>query len=201
MIFRSNQGDNSNGDKRMGVMEVSGPCVFQVVGYKNTGKTTLICRLIEAFKAGGYRVGTIKHDGHDFRMDTPGTDTWKQRAAGADMVAITSAYQTAMIRSGPAELQELIDRMREADVILVEGFKAEHYPKIVLLKEPAHLELLDAVSRPLAAVCWYEREDAEGGATIEQAKVPRFLIDDVDGISRLLLAIVHTNGQQRGERR
>jgi molybdopterin-guanine dinucleotide biosynthesis protein B len=180
---------------------MSGPSVFQVVGYKNTGKTTLICRLVQAFKCSGYRVGTIKHDGHDFEIDKPGTDTWKHRASGADMVAITSAFQTAMIESGPAALQELIGRMGGADIVLAEGFKAEHYPKIVLLKEPEHRDLLERVSFPIAAVCWYDEKDAaEAVAAPGKGKVPRFAIDDTDGIFQLMLNSMRSNGQGGGDR-
>ncbi|RAV12683.1 molybdopterin-guanine dinucleotide biosynthesis protein B [Paenibacillus contaminans] len=182
-------------------MRVSGPSVFQVVGYKNTGKTTLICRLVQAFKRSGYRVGTIKHDGHDFEIDKPGTDTWKHRASGADMVAITSAFQTAMIESRPATLQELIGRMNSADIVLAEGFKAEHYPKIVLLKDREHRELLERVSFPIAAVCWYDETDAaDAVAEPGKAEVPRFAIDDADGIFQLLLDHIRSNGQRGGDR-
>ncbi|MDF2834525.1 MAG: molybdopterin-guanine dinucleotide biosynthesis protein B-like protein, partial [Paenibacillus sp.] len=59
------------------------PAVIQVVGYKNTGKTTIVCQLTSLLKEAGYKVGTIKHDAHEFRMDHPGTDTWKHQQSGA----------------------------------------------------------------------------------------------------------------------
>lgn len=57
---------------------VKQPFVFAISGYKNSGKTTLICRLIPELKRRGYRVAVIKHDGHDFVGDVPGTDSFRQ---------------------------------------------------------------------------------------------------------------------------
>jgi molybdopterin-guanine dinucleotide biosynthesis protein B len=127
------------------------PKVLQIVGYKNTGKTTLVCRLISKFTQLGLQVGTIKHDGaHDFTIDYPGTDTWKHRQAGAQTMAITSRQRTAWIRQQPTPLKQLIAIMPDMDVILVEGFKAEPYPKVVVLKSEAELELIHQVSNIVA---------------------------------------------------
>lgn len=126
--------------------------VFQIVGYKNSGKTTLICELLPLLGQRGFRVGTIKHDAHSFTMDTPGTDTWKHREAGADMVAITSQESTAVFEQRHTPLNQLINRMRVMDIVLVEGFKDEGYPKIVLLRGEEDEELLDRLDGVLAVV-------------------------------------------------
>jgi len=117
--------------------------VFQIVGYKNSGKTTLICKLIEQLKYKGIRVGVIKHDAHDFELDPSETDTWKQRKAGADVVANTSASRTAIIKEYPSGLSELIDQLQEVDLILVEGFKFEGYAKLVMIRDESDWELID----------------------------------------------------------
>lgn len=57
--------------------------IFAVSGVKNSGKTTLICKLLEIFKGKGQKVAVLKHDGHDFEPDVPGTDTYRQLQAGA----------------------------------------------------------------------------------------------------------------------
>ena len=57
--------------------------IVAISGIKNSGKTTLICRLLENFKEKGLRVAVLKHDGHDFKPDVPGTDTYRQLQAGA----------------------------------------------------------------------------------------------------------------------
>ncbi|REK75619.1 molybdopterin-guanine dinucleotide biosynthesis protein B [Paenibacillus paeoniae] len=133
------------------------PFIVQLVGYKNTGKTTSVCRLTEKYKREGLRVGTIKHDAHDFQIDTPGTDTWQHQAAGADITAITSSTRTAILKQTNTELDTLIASMQqEVDIILIEGFKSASYPKIVFAREVSHYALLQAVSHPIALVCWPE---------------------------------------------
>ncbi|MFS0723524.1 molybdopterin-guanine dinucleotide biosynthesis protein B [Paenibacillus sp. 1P07SE] len=131
---------------------MSMPFVVQIVGYKNAGKTTLLCKLLRHLKASGLRVGTVKHDGHDFELDHPGTDTWKHQEAGADAVAITSARQTAWIRKQPSELADLLAGMTDMDVVLVEGFKRANHPKLVMLRGPDDAVLLKETTRILAVV-------------------------------------------------
>ncbi|MBH8599617.1 MULTISPECIES: molybdopterin-guanine dinucleotide biosynthesis protein B [unclassified Thermoactinomyces] len=127
------------------------PKVLQIVGYKNSGKTALVCRLISELSRFDLRVGTIKHDGaHDFTLDHPGTDTWKHSQAGAHTIAITSRQKTAWIRRQPTTLEMLIAAMSDMDIVLVEGFKREPYPKVVLLKNEAELELIHQVSNIVA---------------------------------------------------
>ncbi|WP_182914177.1 molybdopterin-guanine dinucleotide biosynthesis protein B [Paenibacillus sp. 1011MAR3C5] len=168
--------------------------IIQFVGYKNTGKTTSVCRLTEKYKRKGQRVGTIKHDAHDFQIDTPGTDTWQHQAAGADVTAITSASRTAILKSSGTELDSLIAAMaQDVDIILIEGFKSAPYPKIVFAREASQLALLQAISQPIALVCWPEalataaegRPDAEWGLSSEPL-LPVIPIDDVDALFTLL---------------
>lgn len=132
------------------------PIIVQIVGYKNTGKTTLVCRLTERYKQAGYKVGTIKRDAHDFQIDTSGTDTWKHQEAGADITAITSSERTAVMMRHNVPLDQLIAQMSEVDVILIEGFKEAAYPKIIMVRSAQDLELLHTLQNPLAAAVWPE---------------------------------------------
>lgn len=164
------------------------PLIIQFAGYKNTGKTTWVCRMTERFKQAGRRVGTIKHDAHDFQMDTPGTDTWKHQASGADVTAITSSKRSAIIKHTAETLEALIESMKnEVDVILVEGFKSADYPKVILAREAFHLELLEQLSQPIALVCWPE---ARNGARSfpQRPAVPEFGLDDYEAVFQLLEA-------------
>lgn len=112
-----------------------------VVGYKNTGKTTLVTRLVAAFKAEGLRVGTLKHEGggHDIAGDTPHTDTWQHRQAGADVTLLASPTQAVLRQHYETEppleqfLQQLNGVEPALDLILVEGWKHSDLPKIVLV--------------------------------------------------------------------
>lgn len=124
--------------------------VLQIVGYKNSGKTTLLCRLVSHYASLGWKVATLKHDAHEFEMDRPHTDTWKHRQAGAWLTGITSPGETAWIRHGETQLEALLDEARGADLVLVEGFKQAQYPKIVLLRNEADRPLLEQCSQIIA---------------------------------------------------
>ncbi len=124
------------------------PAVFQIVGYKNSGKTTLVCQLIEHFKRCGWRVGTAKHDGHSFDIDREASDTWKHRQAGADAVAISSAERTAWMEERGSSLRELLKFFgHDYDLVLAEGFKQEDYPKLVVIRGLQDVPLVHGLSR------------------------------------------------------
>lgn len=89
--------------------------VVQIIGYRNSGKTSLICHLVSKLTAKGFRVGTIKHDAHRFEMDHEGKDTWQHRMAGTEAVAITSSEMTAFIRQQHTPLAELVRGMNNLD--------------------------------------------------------------------------------------
>ena len=152
--------------------------VIAVVGTKNTGKTTLVGRLVSAFKKRGLRVATCKHDGgHDFEIDRPNTDTWKHREAGADFTLIASRSHMAVQMFYEAEpsveawLEVLKNMPAPPDLVLVEGWKRSSLPKIVLLG-PEKIEQLsnvvayvrtgepDSIADLPSEV--YDREDVEG---------------------------------------
>jgi molybdopterin-guanine dinucleotide biosynthesis adapter protein len=128
--------------------------VIQVVGYKNSGKTSITCDLIKRFSGAGVKVGSIKHDAHDFEMDHPGKDTWKHREAGAVAVAISSKDKTAFIEQYGTSLDDLVARMSHLDLIVVEGYKFSSYPKIVLLRNENDLSLLDETTNVMAVGSW-----------------------------------------------
>ncbi|MBL1275201.1 MAG: molybdopterin-guanine dinucleotide biosynthesis protein B [Ectothiorhodospiraceae bacterium] len=115
--------------------------VLGFVAPSGTGKTTLLTTLISTLKAAGIRVGVIKHSHHDFEIDKPGKDSFKLRAAGANQMLIASRYRSALITESidPEEdvtLQALLVQLdhKKLDLILVEGFKHEHYAKIELFR-------------------------------------------------------------------
>lgn len=130
------------------------PFICQIVGYKNTGKTTLLASIVSILKAGGYRVAVIKHDAHGFDMDHPGTDTYKHREAGAEAVAIVSAGRTAVLEERAAGLDELIGRFDAYDCILIEGFKEAPFPKLVMVKETGDTGMFGSLPCVAGAVCW-----------------------------------------------
>ena len=105
--------------------------VFGVTGWKNSGKTTLVERLVSEFVRRGWTVATVKHAHHDVDIDQPGTDSYRHRAAGATEVALVGGLRYAIMREQDEPgLAEVLARLSPADLVLVEGFKREQHPKI-----------------------------------------------------------------------
>lgn len=109
------------------------------VGRSNSGKTTLIERVIPELVQAGYRVATIKHAGHGFDLDTEGKDSWRHKRAGASSVMVLSKGSLAMFSdiSDDTRIEELRDRFldRSMDLIIAEGWKSDDYPKIVVVRD------------------------------------------------------------------
>ena len=112
------------------------PVLIAVSGVKNSGKTTLIEKIIPRLNEKGLKVATIKHDGHDFGGDVEGTDTYKHRKAGAYGTAIFSKNKFMMIKEQKyTSEEELIGYFNDADLILLEGFKNSDYPKLEIIRK------------------------------------------------------------------
>ena len=154
--------------------------ILSFVGRSNSGKTTLIERLIPELVVAGYRVATVKHAGHGFDLDTEGKDSWRHKRAGAGTVIVVSKGSLAMFADVPDEIkvEELRDKFvgREYDLIIAEGWKSEGYPKIVILRDqvgevPMSLEGLLAIvsNKPI------------------DLSVPTFDPDDIRGLSEFVM--------------
>ncbi|MEC4889050.1 MAG: molybdopterin-guanine dinucleotide biosynthesis protein B [Nitrospira sp.] len=113
--------------------------IVSFVGRSNSGKTTLIERVIPELVRAGYRVATVKHAGHGFDLDTEGKDSWRHKRAGASSVVVVSRGSLAMFADVPEEMkvEEVRDRFLDSsyDLIIAEGWKSEGYPKIVIIRE------------------------------------------------------------------
>jgi len=159
------------------------PNVWQIVGYKNSGKTTMICALIDRLRQRGYTVAVIKHDHHSFIIDHPHTDTWHHREAGAGAVAITNSTQTAIIENRGRNLEQMIIPFQSYDFVLVEGFKNESYPKILLIHDKDSLELL-SLTAISAVMVWEPMRNSVN--MIIPSGIPQYEINDIEGIVRLI---------------
>jgi len=108
--------------------------IFGIAGWKNSGKTGLMVRLVAEFTRRGYRVSTIKHAHHDFDIDKVGADSFRHREAGAHEVTIVSGTRFAImheLRGAPEpSFEEIVARIAPCDLILIEGYKREPIPKI-----------------------------------------------------------------------
>ena len=109
--------------------------IVAISGVKNSGKTTLMEKLIRELSRRGLQVAAVKHDGHDFTPDVPGTDSWRFGQAGACGYAIYSPYRYQLVRHTQEVCErDFFDAFPEADVILLEGFKDSPYPKIEVVR-------------------------------------------------------------------
>lgn len=108
--------------------------IVGIAGWSNSGKTTLIERIIPLLVRDGLRVSTFKHAHHGFDMDSPGKDSFRHRAAGATEVLVASATRWALLHEGREEpepdLDALLPRMTPVDLLIVEGYKRHRHAKI-----------------------------------------------------------------------
>ncbi len=154
--------------------------IVSIVGKSDSGKTTLIEKIVPELSRRGYRVTTVKHDLHGFEIDKEGKDSWRHKRAGAQAVVISSPRKVALIRDVDKDmsLEELGDSFGEdADLILSEGFKKDVQPKIEVFREGKHEELLCTKKDNLIAIASNRPFDIG---------VPCLDIDDVKGIVDLI---------------
>lgn len=112
------------------------PFLFAISGVKNSGKTTLIEKLIPVLNSRGLQVAVIKHDGHDFSADVPGTDSYRYQAAGAFGSAVFSDSKYLIVKKQRnTSYRSLAAAFPEADVVLLEGFKYSLLPKAELVRK------------------------------------------------------------------
>lgn len=107
--------------------------VYGVIGWKNSGKTSLMERLVSEITGRGFSVSTVKHVHHTVDLDQPGKDTYRHRQAGAREVVLASADRLAILvehRGPEPELPAVLARMAPVDLILVEGYKRDAHPKL-----------------------------------------------------------------------
>lgn len=149
--------------------------VISFVGKSNSGKTTVLEKVITELKRRGVKLAIIKHDVHQFEIDHPGKDTWRHYQAGADVVTISSPSKLAIIERREYELplDEVVARISGVDIVITEGYKRENKPKIEVFRSAAHKELLCSPEELLAVasdVPW-------------DIGVPCYEIDDFAGIA------------------
>ncbi|MBA3927119.1 molybdopterin-guanine dinucleotide biosynthesis protein B [Listeria rustica] len=119
--------------------------ILQITGFKKSGKTTLTNCFVQQLKAQDYTVAVIKHDAHAFTIDHPGTDSHSFRESGADVVALSSSSQHAIMVDQGITLQNMIAQLPPTDVILIEGYKEAPFPKIVMVRDAEDITTLESL--------------------------------------------------------
>ncbi|MFN3937263.1 MAG: molybdopterin-guanine dinucleotide biosynthesis protein B [Gemmobacter sp.] len=156
--------------------------VWGVAGWKNSGKTGLMERLVSELTGRGLRISTVKHAHHATEIDHPGRDSHRHRLAGAAQVIVSSPVRWALmteLRGTPEPaLETLLERLAPCDMVLVEGYKRSPHPKV-----EAHRT---ATGRPLLAPGNPSVRAVASDGTPE-VPVPRFHLDDTRAIADFIL--------------
>ncbi|WP_413302081.1 molybdopterin-guanine dinucleotide biosynthesis protein B [Bacillus sp. 1P10SD] len=139
-------------------MALVNPVVFQIVGFQNSGKTTFTLKLLEQLKKDHLQTVTIKHHGHGGKPDAPmSKDTGKHLISGA-LASIVEGGGRLLLQAEAivCNLDDQVELMKffKPDVILVEGYKQEHYPKLLVVRETSDLQLIGKVNNILAVISW-----------------------------------------------
>ena len=130
--------------------------IFGVTGWKNSGKTGLMERLITEFTARGLTVSSIKHAHHSFDIDHPGRDSYRHRDAGARQVLLASRNRWALMHELRDEdepsLGDLLKQLSPVDLVLIEGYKRDRHPKIEAHRKETGQPLIAPEDETIVAV-------------------------------------------------
>ncbi len=156
--------------------------VVGVAGWKNSGKTRLVERLVSELSLRGFSVSTVKHAHHGFDVDRSGTDSFRHRSAGASEVLVSSSRRWVLmheVKGNEARLDQLLARLSPADIVVVEGFKRGSHPKIETRRSDAPGPELAGRDPSVIAVA----ADRPSGTT----HLPEFHLDDIAGIAGFII--------------
>jgi molybdopterin-guanine dinucleotide biosynthesis protein B len=157
--------------------------IIGLAGWSGSGKTTLITKLIPRLIARGVKASTLKHAHHGFDLDQPGKDSFVHRAAGATEVIISSAKRWAILhelREEPEwDLGALVAKMSPVDLVLVEGFKRDAFPKLEIYRAANSKPLIHPDDPHIVSVA--------SDVPLPQVKIPVIGLDDIEAIADLLL--------------
>jgi molybdopterin-guanine dinucleotide biosynthesis protein B len=151
--------------------------IVSIVGKSDSGKTTLIEKLVPELTRRGYRIATVKHDVHGFEVDREGKDSWRHKQAGAHTVVISSPEKVALIRDVEKDLtlEEIREKLiQDVDLILSEGYKKDVQPKIEIFRKEKHKELLCTKEDNLIAIVSDKKF---------RVGVSCFSLDDIRGVA------------------
>ena len=158
--------------------------IIGLAGWSGSGKTTLITKLIPCLRARGVKVSTLKHAHHGFDMDKPGKDSFMHREAGATEVIVSSARRWAILHElrdeGEWDFRALVAKMSPVDLVLVEGFKRDAFPKLEIHRVANGKPLLYPQDPHIVAVA--------SDTALPEVKLPVLDLNTIEPIADLLLA-------------
>ena len=158
--------------------------IIGLAGWSGSGKTTLVTKVIPRLIAHGLKVSTLKHAHHGFDLDQPGKDSFFHRAAGATEVIISSAKRWAILHELRGEqewdLAELVGKMSPVDLVLVEGYKRDAFPKLEIHRAVNGKPLLHPDDPHIVAVAT--------DSALPAATVPVIDLNNIEAIADFLVA-------------
>lgn len=158
--------------------------IIGLAGWSGSGKTTLIKKVLPCLIGRGLKVSTLKHAHHGFDLDQPGKDSFFHRAAGATEVIVSSAKRFAILHELREEaewdLSALVAKMSPVDLVLVEGYKRDAFPKLEIHRAANGKSLIHPEDPHIVAIA--------SDVPLPQARVPVIDLDDIEGIVDLLMA-------------
>lgn len=154
--------------------------VVSVVGKSDSGKTTLMERLIRSLADRGYRVASVKHHVHDFDIDVPGKDSWRHGRAGAVVTLVSSPSKLGMVRDmdHEASLEELLGFAGDVDLLLTEGYRRAGSVRIEVSRRARSTELVCEPTELFALVT--------DNPELEVGDVPVFGLDEAEPLADLV---------------
>jgi molybdopterin-guanine dinucleotide biosynthesis protein B len=157
--------------------------IIGLAGWSGSGKTTLITKVLPVLIGRGHKISTLKHAHHGFDLDKPGKDSFMHRASGATEVIISSERRWAVLHElrGEAEwnLPELLSKASPVDLLLVEGFRRERFPKLEVFRDENGKPLLHPDDPHIVAVA--------SDAPVPESKVPVIDLNDIEAVADILL--------------
>ncbi len=156
---------------------------FGIAGWKNSGKTSLVAGLVTEISNRGFSVSTIKHAHHTFDLDTPKTDSFKHREAGANEVVLVSANRWAIQHelrdNDEPDFETMLTKLSPCDLVLVEGYKRENIAKLEIIGPESDRESLWTKDKNIKAIAC----DVE----LENCPLPHFHRNDITEIANFIL--------------
>ena len=125
---------------------------IHLIGRKNSGKTTLVVELIELLSRHGLKIGTIKHTGHTYELDTPGKDSHRHRQAGSVPAAIIAGPLMGVYLPADKPYEKLETLYRDCDLVLVEGDNKTSATRIEIWRSEISEEPMAASDSDICAV-------------------------------------------------
>ena len=159
--------------------------VIGIVGWKNSGKTGLLERLVDDITNRGFAVSTMKHAHHNFDVDQKGKDSFRHRKAGAHQVLLSSdarwVLMTELRESFKLTMEEQLRKMDPVDLVLIEGFKTNDHLKIETYRRVTGQPLIAPSDKNIIAVATNDEVDTV---------VPVLNLDDTKTIADFVLKTV-----------